>query len=66
MPGEMIKQMELKIWNYLEEHFPKGKHKDRGHVMVLIAMAMNCGVQGHADNIRQGIRKRSYKTGGEK
>lgn len=52
-PSEHIIKLESDLWDQLEEYFPKGENKDRGKAMVLIAMAKEMGVKGHADNIKQ-------------
>lgn len=52
-PSKDIIELEHKIWDLLEEYFPKGKHKDRGKVLVLIALSKELGVQGHVDLLKQ-------------
>ncbi len=53
-----IQDMEIKLWDKLEEYFLKGENKERGKVLVLITMAKELGVQGHADHIKiKGVGK---------
>jgi len=53
MIGKTVQELEEQVWDKLEEYFPKGKHKDRGKAMVLIALAKEMGVKGHIEHLKK-------------
>ena len=52
MVNKQVQKLESDLWDKLEEYFPKGESKERGKAIVLIALAKEMGVQGHADYIK--------------
>ena len=52
MVSKHVTKLEYELQDKLEEYFPKGCTKYRGKALVLIAMAKELGVQGHADYIK--------------
>ena len=66
-PSERIIELEKEVWDKFNEYFPKTKistQKElqlRSKALVILIMAKELGVQGHADNIKQNNQKEEVK-----
>ena len=51
-----VEELEKQVWERLNEYFPKGgsgeSERQRSKALVLITMAKEMGVQGHAERLK--------------
>lgn len=56
MVSEHIKEIEKEVWAKFNEYFPEGgspvDQNNRSKALVILIMAKEMGVQGHADHIK--------------
>ena len=58
MVSECIKEMEIELWKMFNMYFPKTSSStdkelnQRSRALVILMMAKELGVQGHADHIK--------------
>ena len=61
MVSEEVKKIEKEVFAKLNEYFPKGgsptDKKLRARALVILMMAKEMGVQGHADAVEQRLKQ---------